>query len=285
MKKILGVILVSMVTVLVTLVVLWKLDVIILNAEPVVSEKVKKVARVDELSKLLDLEYPRLGGPMEQAHELLGEVAFESEDQIDFYILEQQETLYVEFQNDEFSNESFITSMHLYTEGEIEDILKLGEKMLPEGYSFVEQDYSELEDRNETFRYTKTNFENTFVYELPELDSYAAVQISHSTNDLVPEKVKEEMPEQPIRYSLEVFLIEDLEEFELELGTEENLVIESSEEVVVEEQDSTENYEVTSNQPINDDIVQRNNNIVRERDFLALAAQGRIKGIDVSVGA
>ncbi len=285
MKKILGVILVSVVTVLVTLVVLWKLDVIILNAEPVVSEKVKKVARVDELSKLLDLEYPRLGDPLEQAHELLGEVAFESEDQIDFYILEQQETLYVEFKNDDFSNESFITSMHLYTEGAIEDIQKLGEKMLPKGYSFVEKDYSELEDRNETFRYTKTNFENTFVYELPEHDSYAVVQISRSTNDLVPEKVKEEMPEQPIRYSLEVFLIEDLEQFELELGTEENLVIESSEEVVVEDQDFTENYEMTSNQPFNDDIVQRNNNIVGERDFLALASQGRIKGIDVSVGA
>lgn len=284
MKKILGVILVSVVTVLLTLVVLWKLDVIILNAEPVVSEKVKKVAGVDELSKLLDLEYPRIGDPVEQAHELLDEVAFESEDQIDFYILEQQETLYVEFQNDEFSNEVLITSMHLYTEGEIEDIRKLGEKMLPEGYSFVKSDYSESEDRNESFRYTETNYEDTFIYELPELDSYAAVQISHSTSDLVPEKVKEEMPEQPIRYKLEVFLIVDLEEFELEEGTEEDLGIENSEEVVVEEQDSDENNEQTSEQPFNDDVVQRNNNIVGEGDFLTLASQGMMKGIDVSVG-
>lgn len=188
-------ILVSVVTVLLTLVVLWKLDVIILNAEPVVSEKVKKVAGVNELSKLLDLEYSRLGDPVEQAHDLLGEIAFESEGQIDFYILEQEEKLYVEYQKDQYSSEDIITSMHLYTEGEIKDIKKLGEKMLPEGYSFVKSDYSESEDRNESFRYTETNYEDTFIYELPNLNSYAAVQISHSTSDLVPEKVKEEMPE------------------------------------------------------------------------------------------
>jgi hypothetical protein len=284
MKKILGVILVSVVTVLVTLVVLWKLDVIILNTEPAVSEKVKKVAGVDELSKLLDLEYPRLGNSMEEAHELLGEVAFESEDQIDFYILEQQETLYVEFRNDEFSDET-ITSMHLYTEGEIEDIQRLGEKMLPKGYSFVKNDYSEIKDKNETFRYTKISFEETFIYNLPELDSYAAVQVTHSTSDLVPEKVKEEMPKEPISYRLEVFLIEDLEEFELEGSTEEDIVIESNEEEVVEEQEFAENNEQSSNLPFNDDVVQRNNNIVGEDDFLALASKGMIKGIDVSVGA
>jgi len=285
MKKILGVILVSVVTVLVTLVVLWKLDVIILNAEPVVSEKVEKVAGVDEFSKLLDLEFPRLGGPMAQAHDLLGEIAFESEDQIDFYILEQEEKLYVEYQKDQNSSEDIIISMHLYTEGEIKDIQKLGEKMLPEGYSFFKSDYSESEDRNESFRYTETNYEETFIYELPNLKSYAAVQVTHSTSDLFSDKEKEEMPEKPIIYRMEVFLVEDLEEFELEVGTEEDVVTEGSEEVVVEEQDSAENNEQTRDQPFNDEVVQRNNNIVGEGDFLSFASKGMINGIDVSVGA
>lgn len=109
-------------------------------------------------------------------------------------------------------------------------------------------------------------------------------KITHSTSDLFSDKEKEEMPEQPIRYRLEVFLKENLEDFELEEGSEEDLVIESSEDVL-EEQDSAENNEQTSDQPFNDVVVQRNNNIVGEGDFLTLASQGTIKGIDVSVGA
>lgn len=54
--------------------------------------------------------------------------------------------------------------------------------------------------------------------------------------------------------------------------------------MVVEEQDSAENIEQTSNHPFTDDVIQRNNNIVGEGDFLTLASQGMMKGIDVSVG-
>ncbi|MGG7619594.1 hypothetical protein [Bacillus coreaensis] len=163
----------------------------------------------------------------------------------------------------------------------------MGEKMLPEGYSFVKSDYSESEDRNESFRYTETNYEDTFIYEPPNPNSYAAVQVTHSTSDLFSDKEKEEMPEKPIIYRMKVFLVEDLEEFELEVGTVEDVVTdkEGSEEVVVEEQDSAENNEQTSDQPFNDEVVHRNNNILGEGDFLSFASQGMINGIDVSVGS
>lgn len=64
MKKIFIIIITSIITVLVTLIVLWKLDVIYVNvAAPV--EKSKEILGKDEVSVLLEIEYPKIGDDLQ----------------------------------------------------------------------------------------------------------------------------------------------------------------------------------------------------------------------------
>ena len=295
-------------TVLVTLFVLWKLDIIFLNV-PALTQSEMKEQHEDKLSNLLGLEYPRIGDDLQIAYNLYPDVAFESRDQIDFQIGEH-DTLYVHFKKEQ--DRDLIDHLQLYESGNLDQIRRLGEKMLPEGSVFISENYTQAEDRNETFRYTKLEHENQYFYEYGE-EQYAVITISYDESDLIPEKE----PIESLTKTLEVTFLKELPvdsvgdpvEFthlqEEEAREQVELVNEGSShesgfEIAEEDFDNMQLEFVGTDEESNEleagmdglnqgsfslVSIQVNNERLKDPEFLSYAAQGEIKGIDVPLGA
>lgn len=224
---------IAFLTTILTILVLWKMEVLALDLSKV-KDKKEEVLQEDELSLLIMQKYPKIGDHVEQAHELFDDAIFESESQIDFDFLNHKETIYVHFNPDT----SVIHELEMYSlRGEINKIRLLGEKMLPKGFSFEREDKSTEERENKTFRYTETNYFNDYYYKLSS-GEYALIQISNHTSDLVRDP-DVEPPE--ITYTLTVSFVNDVEE------------LSTVEETIVEETNS--NQEVNEQNEANDSSI------------------------------
>lgn len=240
-------------TTIMVLVVLWKMGFIFISASPI--EKGKEILNVDVLSQLLKQEYPRIGEDINSAYRLFENVRFESEDQIDFKLLNNTKFIYVNFRPE--TNE--IESMELHSlRGDTEKILSLGELMLPDDFLFMSENNESIEKRNEIFRYTKTEYTDTYYYELQDSGRFAFIQINHDISDLVEEKSDP-------RYSLVVSFVD--EELQNKLTSEKNKQVQM----------------VT--QPVeSNDAETRNLERILSDNFLDYVAKGKVPDVKFGLG-
>ncbi|MHA6259525.1 hypothetical protein ACXYMX_06370 [Sporosarcina sp. CAU 1771] len=182
MKNIIKIVGIVVVSTIATLFILGKMGIVNFDM-PILDkgfENGKVVLKIDEVSKLSKLEYPRIGQDMNKAYSMFRDVAFESGDQVDFYLLGDRQKIFVNYDPDT----NRIDAMGIYVEGDISEIRSIGEKMLPfSNYYLYEESYS-TEERNELARYTKIHDVSEYYYELPEQSLYGLITISRSTNDL-----------------------------------------------------------------------------------------------------
>lgn len=305
MKKVITVFIISVITLVITLTVLWKLNIIYLN---VPFEEIKKEVGKDELSQLILLDYPRLGDNLDTAYRLLDEVSFESNEQVDFYF-DDHETLYVGYntQLTQDGNIDIIDSLHLFVNGyndsDQEKIIKLAEKLLPVENTFIQDNHDVSERRNEIARYTKTEYTDSYYYDLPDMNKYAVVRVSHDMLNISPNPEQNESN----RYKVEVnFINEQALTEELEADSDQAKLPPSSEQKSREDEQvnsasgsiyedtsaeesrdqetSEQNMEQSEEPHLWDELsVQSNNELIKDPDFLSLASQGQIKGINVSL--
>ncbi|MDQ0233159.1 hypothetical protein [Metabacillus malikii] len=303
MKKTFTIIVTALLTTVVTLFVLWKLDVIYLNLSTPV-EKGKEFIGQDELSLLLKQEYPHLGDEIQVAHTLLGEPVFTSDGQKDFDLLNGEETVYITFEDRQHSDK--IQSFQLYVSGDKEKIVELGKKFLPTGSSYIKEKEDEIERKNETIRYTKTEFLNRHYYQMPNGDGFAYIQVSNNETDLFDETRQQK----EINYDLEVSYVSEMElrhdlgmidEYTVvngeivasSLRSDELVIDETNEASDAKSEDSVvesaeENIlanDVSSHemQSFSDHIIDQNNEKVKDSTFRQLAKTGKIEGINVQL--
>ncbi|MGN8844783.1 hypothetical protein ACTNDN_18420 [Niallia sp. HCP3S3_B10] len=278
MKKILIIMNIVVLTVLLTLVILWKLDVIYLNISAPV-EKSKEILGKDEVSLLLELEYPKLGEDIQVAYSLYGEPIYESNGQKDFLLLkEERETIYINYDQKEK-----IEAMNFYIDGAKEEIRSLGEKLLPTDSSFLDEDHEEKERKNDALHYTTTDYKEIYYYRLTEEQGYAMIMISNSITDFFGEEEEGEFPNYHVVVSkitgFDLYGVNDWDEGPLEEVKEEDHyddVLESSESEAGE-LDSAEAVELDQSAAL------LNNEKIRHSDFLPNAKNGMIAGIDISL--
>lgn len=168
---------IAVISTIIVLIILSKMGIVYMNLSFI--EKGKELLKIDETSQLLKLEYPKVGEDMYVAFSLYEDIAFESDDQVDFYILERSEKIFVEYEN------NTIQSMWMILDGDIDQLRTLGEKMLPNGSSYIAEDYFTKEEKNEFGRYTKKKQFNDYYYELPEEGKFAIISVIQNTNDLL----------------------------------------------------------------------------------------------------
>lgn len=288
MNKILIIMITTVMTVLLTLFVLWKLDVIYVNVSAPV-EKSKEILGKDELSSLLKLEYPQLGEDIQAAYSLYGEPKFESDGQKDFWLLEEEgKELYISYDTEER-----IESFDLYVEGDKEEIRSLGERFLPVGSSFIDENHEEEERKNNTFRYTSTVYADSYYYNLPEEQGYATIVISNRESDLFSEEEEDDSPS----YNLEVSVTtewDDVNEWNQgplndsseDVQEDNDAYAEESSEFMEEEIGVSSNeIDPTTVPEFDPSAILLNNDKVKHADFLPNAIQGIIAGINVSLQA
>jgi len=291
---------IAVISTIVVLFILGKMGIAYFNM-PILEkgfEKGKAVLKIDAISKLLKLEYPSIGDTTDLAYAFFQDIAFESEDQIDFYILDNRQKIYVNYNPDT----NLIDSMKLYLEGDISKILVLGEKMLPYRYSYIDEESFTTEKLNEIGRYTKTEYIHEYYYELPETNQYGLISISRSTNDLFGKKDSDSTDD----YKLEISFVSrekigSNQEIERNTGweTTNSGVIDNDTESPIEQRndDENDNYDTEFDQPeepsheVMSGYYESDNRdtkdgtlVILDESLLINAGYGRINGIDVSLG-
>ena len=282
MKKKLVIIITIVLILILALLVLWKLDVFNNNeSSPVVKEeKVEK----DELSILLDLEYPQLGDNIQEAHTLYGEPKSETNGQKNSQLSEKiEKEISINYtQND------VITSLNFNVDGDKEKIKILAERLLPSGYTRVEDSEQ------------SSDSQNSFYYRLPE--GYAVILIN---NDAIESEDKKNTGNK-----VEVAYLSE-SEFNSATNQDDNASeeettqgnAETQEDKVPQKenqsqeantspessQDESQTDKETEPSPTKNtgefDVTsaQINNQKVKHPDFLTNAKQGIIQGIDVAL--
>lgn len=205
MKNIITIIGISSLTTIIVVAVLWNMG--FLSPSPSITpqlEKGKEVLNIDPLSQLLKLDYPQIGDDIERAYTMFEDIRFESENQSDFYILDKSQAIYIKYNN----GTNMINALTIHgLKGDTEKIRSLGELMLPDDFIHLTENYNSIEDRNEIFRYTKTEHVYEYYYESPISNQYALIQIDYDISDILGEPTEQDTSNP--RYSLEVSLMND----------------------------------------------------------------------------
>ena len=149
--------------------VLWKLEVFNINESSAVVKE--EEAEKDVLSILLDLDYPQLGDNIQEAHSLYGEPKSETNGQKNFQLSEEVEKEI----SINYDQEDVITSLNFNVVGNKEKIQSLAEKLLPSGYTLVNNNVEEAEQIS-----TKTDSQSKYYYRLTE--GYASIQINEDNS-------------------------------------------------------------------------------------------------------
>ncbi|WP_273124269.1 hypothetical protein [Bacillus weihaiensis] len=298
-KKILLVMLTSVFTVLLMLFALWMLDIVELKggskvqSTPIV-QKSNKLEAENTLAELLNVEYPRLGDDIQQAYDLFGEPKFASEGELDFYLLDKKKIFYISF--DEAGGSNRIESITFYVKGDKEKVKELGEKVLPVNSTFFNEVENVEEDRNETFRYTSTDYHTTSYYKTTDsMNRYAFIKISHDESDLFEESdIPDSLPTYRlvVSYPSQIELKEIGEKTEIEQANEKETIkvdmSQSFDEIQADTQPSESNNQSNEGSygtNFSEEAIGFNNERVLRSDFLELASKGETKGIHTSIGS
>lgn len=221
---------IAIVTTVVTIFVLSRLGIIFVNTPEF--EKGKELLKVDDLSQLLELDYPKIGEDIQEAYNLFGEVDFETDNEIDFHILDGRKTIFIEYKNET----NTIDQMEIFSvNGDLEEVRVLGEKMLPEGYELISEDHFTEEDKNEIGRYNITEFFNDYFYKVKDTGDMVRIRLYQRVTDLIEEPDLNE----PIEFDVVVSYSS-----ENEVGLNENNIIDVNTTVEI---DSNEESETTHN--------------------------------------
>lgn len=266
---------------LVTLIVLWKIDVIYVNvAAPV--EKSKEILGKDEVSVLLELEYPKLGDDLQVAYTMYGKPKYESINQKDF-VLQKEENKEIYIKHNE---ENQIESFDFFVKGDKDKFQVLGEKLLPTGSSFLDENHEEEEKKNDTFRYTSIEYKDSYYYRLPEEQGIATIVVSNRVSELFEESKKDDAPS----YNIEVSLMTDYEFNNLMSSrqiSDDEATISVHEETNSDNGEASEYTNTEMNAPIGEEFdeaaIASNNEKIKHPDFLPNAQNGVIAGINISL--
>jgi hypothetical protein len=217
---------IAIVTTVVTIFVLSRMGIIFVNTPEF--EKGKELLKVDNLSQLLELDYPKIGEDIQEAYNLFGEVDFETDNEIDFNILDGRKTVFIEYKNET----NTIEQMEIFSvNGELEEVRVLGEKMLPDGYELISEDHFTKEDKNEIGRYNITEFFNDYFYEIKDTGNVVRIRLHQRVTDLI----EEPDPNEPIEFDVVVSYSS-----ENEVGLDENNIIDVNTTVEIDSSEESE---------------------------------------------